>query len=211
MKNKFRILSIALLALLSAGFRVFPGDVRWTISPSDPIIWIRMCERPEFSSNDLPAGDPLAGQVLTFNSVLTSIKDDFNNVQTSFIELRDTGIDAGFDPNTARIINVCFGGIVLASGSANRKTEENRVLSCEIKLADKLKTSPKSFIATLEHEIGHCMGLDHTQDLTYSIMSYFREKDLIRLQIDDKMGLTYGYPQDPEYGKEAATFGMSCN
>ncbi|MEQ1876516.1 MAG: matrixin family metalloprotease [Bdellovibrionia bacterium] len=211
MKKTIRVVSLLLLASFTLGFRVYPGDVRWTVSVTDPVIWIRMCERPEFSNNDFPSGDPLANQVLTFNSVLTSVKDDYNNVTTSFVEFRDTGVDTGFDPATARIIDVCFGGVVLASGYAQQRREEGHIVGCDIKLADKLKSSAKQFAATLVHELGHCMGLDHTQDLTYAVMSYFRDRDLLRLQIDDKMGLTYGYPQDPEYGKESATLGLTCN
>ncbi|HEX4924263.1 MAG TPA: matrixin family metalloprotease [Bdellovibrionales bacterium] len=211
MRARFFV-SIVLLAALTTGFRIFPGEARWTTSVADPVVWLRFCERPEFDRNNLPSGDPLHGQTLTFNSLSQSVRDDYSNVQTSFIELRDTGTDAGFDPSRDRVIDVCFSGsLFLAAGFATRKTDGKTVTGCEIKLSDKLKSSAMGFVATLTHEIGHCMGLDHTQDLSYAIMSYFREPGLVRLQTDDKMGLTYMYPSDPEYGREAMTFGLSCN
>jgi hypothetical protein len=211
MNNSKLKLSILILAVFTLGFRIFPGAAKWNISAVDPAIWIRICERPEFDKNDLPSGDALANQTLTFNLVLQSIKDDYNNVSTSFTELRDSAVDSGFDPSSSRIIDVCFSGLFMASGFASRKVANSQVVGCDIKLSDRLKTSPRAFISTLTHELGHCMGLDHTQDLSYSIMSYFRDRDLIRLQIDDKMGLTFLYPSDPEYGHEASTLGLSCN
>lgn len=204
--------SVLILAILTTGFRLFPGEARWTASPADPVIWVRFCERPEFERNNLPEGDPLHGQNMTFNTLSQSVRDDFSSVQTTFIELRDTSVDAGFDPARDRVIDVCFsGGLFLAAGFALRKTTGKTVTGCEVKLSEKLKTSASAFVATLTHELGHCMGLDHTQDLSYAIMSYFREPGLVRLQVDDKMGLTYMYPTDPEYGREAMTLGLSCN
>jgi hypothetical protein len=211
-KTPFRItISFLLLFSFCVGFRLLPGSAKWAISVSDPNIWIRVCERPDFPSETFPANDPLHGSSLSFTNVLQSIRNDYDSVPTTYIHFLDTAVDAGFNPNTDRVIDVCFASMFGAAGLTSRVAPHGVITGCKIKLDPHLKSKASSFVAVLTHELGHCMGLDHTQDLTHSIMSYFAERDVIRLQVDDKMGLTYLYPTDPSYADEKATLGLSCN
>ena len=43
------------------GFRAAPQGNNWSISKSDPTLWIKVCSVPTFDKTDFPAGDPLAG------------------------------------------------------------------------------------------------------------------------------------------------------
>jgi hypothetical protein len=159
----------------------------------------------------LPSTDPLHGTSLTFDNVLTSIRNDYNNVPTTFINLKDTDVDAGYNAATDRTINVCFASMFGASGLTNQLISNQNVSGCTVRLDPSLKSNASRFISVLTHELGHCMGLDHPQELTHAIMSYYAEPGTIRLQIDDKIGLTYLYPTDPSYGDEKPTLGLSCN
>ncbi|MGE3759572.1 MAG: hypothetical protein AB7H97_17535, partial [Pseudobdellovibrionaceae bacterium] len=74
---------------MTLGFRVFPGT--WQISKNDPTIWIKLCDDNNsltIDENDLEDGDPLAGVTnLTFDQVIQSVIDDYNDVPTSYLRL----------------------------------------------------------------------------------------------------------------------------
>ena len=140
--------------------------------------------------------------------------------------------DSAFTKEAAvvRTINVCFGDLpYYAAAQAQTTTNESacevigsqsaykdycsatRIYSCEIDLNKGLsEESMRGFIHTLAHELGHCVGLLHTHDTHLSIMSYVADPDnVFRLQMDDKMGLTYLYPKQDNYNDEEATLGLT--
>lgn len=205
------IFIVGFLALTCIGFRPFPGDHRWAISPTDTKVWVNFESRPSIGTNDLPSGDPLFGQVLSFDSITQSIFDDYNGVTTSFFNLGDVTTDPTYTAAKAvnRTINVYFTSTSFGEGGdASPTITDGQVTGCTIKISSSATNSAKAFVQTLTHELGHCAGLDHPQDTTHAVMSYFTSD--LRLQDDDKMGLTYLYPSDPSYGHESPTLGFAC-
>lgn len=205
--------ALLLLILLSGtlGFRVYPGKFRWNILAADPKLFLLPCQVPQIGTNDLPETDPLYNQPLGFNEAFASIINDYNTLTHSFVRLADGRTDGDFATlGSDRTIDICFeapGGV--ASGMAKPIYRDDQIIGCTIKISLTTLGSAKNFIATLTHEIGHCLGLDHPQETTKSIMSYFAA-DLNRLQLDDKMGLAYLFPVSPGEVTEEPTFGLSC-
>jgi hypothetical protein len=202
--------NLLILFLFTTGFRTFSSTTPWNIRVSDPKLFLKFCERPNITNNDLDRNDPLFGQTLTFNVLLQSILNDYNNIPSSFLVLADADTDPESATKTKRTINICFGQTTSGGGEARPKVEGSLYSGCEIALSSSIKSSANAFIKTVTHEIGHCLGLDHTQETIYSVMSYFSDVRAPRLQIDDMMALVYLYPTDPKYSKETSTLGLSC-
>ena len=92
-------------------------------------------------------------------------------------------------------------------GVANVNSTNN---GCRLRMSDKYiggSLNREDFMGTLIHELGHCVGLNHSDDtasvMTYNATVYVQPAALSR---DDKDGVTYLYP----YGSEAGLFG-SCS
>ena len=140
--------------------------------------------------------------------------------------------DSEFTKEDARIrtIEICFGDLpYYASGQASYKTNNDacdsiesdsyykdycsktRIHSCTIKMNKSYaEESISGFIHTLTHELGHCVGFLHNHDTHLSIMSYLADpEEILRLQMDDKMGLTYLYPVEDDYAEEQPTLGLT--
>lgn len=228
MKRLLRMLLILpLISTLTFGFRTFPGVNGWSISVADPTLWIRSCRSLTFASANFPAGDPLdpnvTGSVPTYTAALNSVLNDFNSVPGSFLRLalypadpNNPGApateDSPFTPLAAetRTIDLCFADQTFTAGHAKPKWNgDGKVIGCKIELNTKEVSAAEDFVAVLTHEIGHCLGFDHPQETDDSIMSYF--SDAIRLQSDDKMGLTFLYPQEAAFGRERPSLGLSCS
>lgn len=210
-----KILFYIFVLSIMVGFRVFPNGNSWSISPSDPKIWIVSCPMNlDFSINNLPAGDPLYSQAVSISQILNSIYTDYNNVSNSFIVLSDAGTDPTYNTTAAaqRTITICTGSTgSLASAIAEPKLENGKSVGCNITIGKTATDDLRNFVSTMTHELGHCLGLDHAQETTHAIMSYYHSRDLVRLQIDDKMGLIYLYPDNAANSKETMTYGLSCS
>jgi hypothetical protein len=215
--RKQKIFYYLFLIFIATGFRLFPHGNNWPIDTTNPRLWLVIC--PEmaaltWSTNDLPPTDPLYGQTVTFNQVIDSITNDYINVPGSFIQLGNSATDGTYNTTVAaqRSINICLGSTPGTSGGyATPHSEGGRVVSCDIKLTSSRAAKLNDFVGTLTHEIGHCLGLDHSQDTIHSIMSYFRDKDSTRLLIDDKMAMVFAYPDNAADSKESMTFGLACS
>lgn len=207
---------LVFLVFIMTGFRTFSNGNSWAIDTTNAKLWLVIC--PEmaaltWATNDLPASDPLYNQTVTFNQIIDSITNDYINVPNSFIQLANSATDGTYNTTIAaqRSINVCVGSTPGASGGyASPHESAGRVTSCDIKMTSSRAAKLKAFVSTLTHEIGHCLGLDHSQDTTHSIMSYFRDEDKTRLDIDDKMAMIFMYPDNPAEAKESMTFGLAC-
>lgn len=209
-----KIIFYSFCFLLLVGFRIFPGDAHWSTSTASPKIWISFCERPTMTDNNLDGSDPLGGQTVTFDTITQSIFNDYNNIASSYINLADAATDPAYDANLAatRTVRVCFGNLSAGlSGYAQQTRSGLDITACTITLSPSTKSSVKSFTSTLTHELGHCLGLDHPQDTVHSIMSYFRSPNVVRLQVDDKMGITFLYPTNSDQAKESSNLGFSCS
>lgn len=225
MRRLAKLLTWTFLVTLCFGFRVFPE--KWDISKSDPTIWIKFCDTNySIEENDLESGDQLAGiSGLTFNQVVQSIIDDYNNIPTSFLRLAlypsdpnnpgsPVAGDSAFTIEKAsqRTIEICFGGTDAAAGvsggHAKPTFEGRKIVRCEIKAKPEHTKKAKFLTHLLAHELGHCFGLEHPQESTNSVMSYFGNA-IPRLGNDDASGITFGYPEEEAYGSESYTLGLT--
>jgi hypothetical protein len=113
---------------------------------------------------------------------------------------------------SVRTIDICFSspGSVFTGGVASQNDNGKNLTGCTIKLLAKYDSNLQQFIATATHELGHCLGLGHSMETTNAIMSYFHSSTNFRLMIDDKMGLSYLYPNSGVDLKEQNTYGLQC-
>lgn len=211
MFKKIGILLLFLPYLL--GYKTFPSGNAWIITKSDSKIFLQFCRTLTIEQNDISeTSDPLYNQTLTHQTVVTSIENDYNNIASSYIQLSDTLSDGSFNSSThsQRIISICGGSTGAMAGYAQQTMNSSgQVTGCAITLGS-MSGKAKSMIRTLTHEIGHCLGLDHPQETSDAIMSYFSDQNTIRLQGDDKAGLVYLYPQNSSYSRKN-TLGTSCS
>lgn len=88
---------------------------------------------------------------------------------------------------------------------------KHRVASCKIVLDESyISISTDVFTHVITHELGHCLGLLHNHETEHSVMSYLGDRQrTIRLQIDDKLGLVFLYPNDPDAVRQSINFGLT--
>lgn len=210
--------------ILSTGFKL-QDDLKWDINENDPTVWLEVdSEVLEFNFSKTEFDDDhsvLAGveEGQQVRAIIRDIINDYNSIQTSYLRLglpdepatEDSDVSTYSSPG--RKITISFGsssalggnGFATFSGSGGTMEE------CSITLIKSALSEAQSFKATLTHELGHCMSLDHNHADRDSIMSYNRAGGLHRLGVDEKIALTFLYPTDDEYAEELATFGLSCN
>lgn len=228
MVNKLRIyFTWMMIAGLSLGFRTM-GGARWDITPERPTIWLNIdagIRSAVFSETKFPDGtDPLKDtpkeqQVL---EILKMVIDDFNSVPTSYIRLQSypgqlpeydgREGDMAYDEEYAAthtihiVVNDPSGA---SSGDASPSVTGNKINNCRIRTrASAIKDAARTK-TLLTHEIFHCLGFGHEHEDRESVMSYDAH-EVIKLGLEEHMGLTHLYPKDPSYGQEQATFGMAC-
>lgn len=227
-----RLVNLCLLLAIAVGFRTVTGDV-WDVSPSQPTVWIEA--DPELYGEDGFGDkvDGLKGQLAGLKDVPASeqraeiwrlMLDDFASVRTSFLRVRlapgqiET-IDAALDPATEeaydltvaekRTIRIEVGASQgAASGFASLEWDGAQLTGCKVVMAERTLEDPQFFAHVLQHEILHCLGLEHQQEDDDSLMSYSNEG--VGMSLDDRMALTHLYPLKPGFAKEQATFGMAC-
>ncbi len=211
---KLRFLGILILCSFTVGFRVFPGGNMWMISKTEPTLYLKFCEDMVIEQNDVDSDDPLSGATLTHNSVVDSIINDYNSISGAYVTLVDSARDPRFSATLHQhcVIDICFSyqqEMIEGHAKAKYDTDMEHFNGCEIELGKKIQTKAKRLIRTLTHEIGHCLALDHDFDTRHSLMSYF--SNVYRLQPDDKAGIVYLYPENPDDVSEHPTFGLACS
>jgi hypothetical protein len=224
----YRIILIIFSLLIMSGFRILVSET-WNTKESSPTLWVKVCDDmidAEIDDNDLSTNDPLYGQNIDVRAVVESIIRDVNRVDKSWIRLalypadpQNPGTPANGDDTFTlalaenRTIEICESSPTnpFQGGEARPEIEGDEIVGCKIQMNQKARKKARSFTATLTHEIGHCLGLDHPQETRNAIMSYFHSKKQYRLMIDDKMGLIHLYPEDGISLKEKANFGLKCS
>ena len=207
---------IVFFASVCIGFRTYTDTHLWSISNSSAAktkLFVSWVLGSSNLKNDLPSGDALtATNPITVNAAMSSIFSDYNNITGAYVTLVDTADpDYAAESNRRKIFITESATDGMNAGQASFQLgADGKIDSCEIVLSSSVFDSAKSFISTVTHELGHCLGLDHSHDTIYAIMSYFHGNDIVRLQMDDKMGLIFLYPTDPSKAKESATYGLSC-
>jgi len=216
-RKRYFAIGLLLTGFVSLGFRVFPGGVVWEITngtAAETKVFVSYPSASSNLSNDLPAGDILAGTgLVTVAQLMDSIFDDYNNVDASFITLVDTA-DTDYNATTSAdfLIEIEFGNSTGgSSGEAQTEVEDGDIIGCKIIMDTDTVTDAAAFTRTMTHELGHCLGLTHPQETTDAVMSYYSDSDIVRLQIDDKMGVVFLYPSDASAAEEQATFGLGCS
>lgn len=224
----YRIILIIFFLFIMSGFRILISD-KWSNKESSPTLWVKVCDEmidAEIDDNDLSINDPLYGSNLDVKAVVESIIADVNKVDKSWIRLAlypddplNPGTPASGDDTFTlalaenRTIEICESSPTnpFQGGEARPEVEGNMIVGCKIQMNRKGRKKARSFTATLTHEVGHCLGLDHPQETRNAIMSYFHSSKQYRLMIDDKMGLIHLYPEDGISLKEKPNFGLKCS
>lgn len=197
----------------SSGYRIaqsgFGQAMRWDITRERPVIWVRVCpavRQATFDYYQFPAGDPLEFSFPSTDAIITSVFEDFNQIESSFVQLRWYAEEASvsIDPPEVftetsarhRTIDVCSNSTsyeaVAHAAPKNNDTvcediefaqknrsycSENRVAACQVVLEPSYFTlSTDLFVHVLTHELAHCLGLMHNHETTDSVMSYLSER-----------------------------------
>ncbi len=227
MRLCLRLVVMAWFVAMTLGFRTL-GDAHWGITREDPTVWIKPCDAIAgtvfTASSEDPPSDPVSSlSDRGIRSVLQTIADDFNGVTTSFMRMALYPVDEnnppaplpGDSPFTKeaaanRTITICAGSQPGAgvAGHARPVVSGKTITSCSVSLGEIQSDCASCFVGILTHELGHCFYLAHPQEGTHAIMSYYRQFGR-RLMHDDKIGLTFLYPSDPD-AHERVTGGLSC-
>lgn len=203
------------------GFRVYNRDHRWGIfngSDTERKLFIQVEQElldrdiPNDIETDLYIGS--SSETVQMDLLINSVLQNFNDIAASYLilgKISDSDYDASL--HEERIIKISLGSAGgTSSGEAERKLENDRVVGCTIRIQEDDHTdSTKSMVRVLTHEMGHCIGLQHPQDTTHAIMSYYTKGDSIRLLLDDLMGVIYLFPIDPGAAEEEPSYGLSCS
>ena len=221
MKKHFnRLFIILCLISLTLGFRW--NRKRWRIGPEDNTIWVKICDGATDSwTNNFPDQDSLAGDTLTFRVIIQSIVDDINNLSTSYLNIElypEDGVTAAAGSTFTvakaleRTIDICPGdpNLGAATGVARPKFNGDYYTECKMTIKESAQSNAKEWMGVMAHELGHCLGLNHPQGKYHAVMSYFRNQDLFRYQIDDLMAFAQIYPSPNMKVEEDGNLGLKC-
>lgn len=223
-----RIVNICALMALTVGFRWSVGSF-WDISIDEPTLWLELdpalyaddgfgekIDDLEGALESLKGVPPAEQRIAVWRHILA----EFASVETSFLRLRlkpgqipaiDAEHNEAYDEaaTASRTMKLKVGSSRGASsGYASLTRNGLALIGCDIVIAPRTLDDPQFFTHVLMHEILHCLGLDHQQDDSDSLLSY--SNNGARLSLEERMAITHLYPLDPAYAKESPTFGLSC-
>jgi hypothetical protein len=214
----FKFINLALLIFMSLGFKILE-DARWGVTPDDPYLWVKLCDRTPTITGSIPSGDQFYTNSDSIADVVQTVLDDVNAIEGSFLTLELYPADPNNPPSgshfdatkaATRTIDLCG---VEYGGAATPVKSGNTITGCRLEYGTtKYHANIISFLNIITHELGHCLNLAHSQEQSNAIMSYFKkDTDMIRLDVDDKSGLSYLYPSSSYNLKEKNSYGLSCD
>lgn len=220
-KHLNRLFIILCLASITLGFRW--NRKRWRIGPEDHTIWVKVCDGATYTWTDnFPEEDPLYGETLSFRTIIQSIVDDINNLEATYLnielypedgETAASGSSFTVAKALGRTIDICPGdpNLGAATGVARPKFDGNYFSECKMTIKESAQSDAKAWMGVMAHELGHCLGLNHPQDKVHAVMSYFRNSDLFRYQIDDLRAISQIYPSPNMKIEEEGNLGLKCS
>lgn len=203
-----------------SGFRPMAASNPWELNRLSPYLFVKLCSESEgyrFSSYNVPTDDPfgMSGEQ-EVRSLIQSVLADYNGIESSYLQLIMLPEDGEPLPDEAqaagetlpeRTIEICLPDETI--GAATFEWSGEKAVGCLIEIGGADAKASEFFVGLLSHEMGHCLGLLHPQETRESVLSYFASGGLYRLQLDDKMGITYLYNQNDENHFEQ-TLGLAC-
>ncbi|MEY4631045.1 MAG: Matrixin [Pseudomonadota bacterium] len=141
--------------------------------------------------------------------------DQWNNVHGSFLRLvlvKDPLVSSNPEDRIHSIsvdedVSLTAGAFATPNWEVDNQTS-NTIEDCDIHLK-KGSTDVNYLLATLVHELGHCVGLGHNHTNYKSIMGYSRSGNSYKLGADDKAGAVWLYP-DPAVSDETPEELIAC-
>jgi Matrixin len=134
--------------------------------------------------------------------LLQEAMDQWNTVRGSYLRFELQSDTEQLSLNKSdNVNNIVVQKVPSASTAAYASPEvadgSTTISDCDI-VINNTKVSALSFLETVTHELGHCVGLGHPHTNYGAIMSYSRGGSSYRLSSDDKAGAIFLYP-DPNY------------
>ena len=208
-----------LVFITPLSFRTMTKGNPWPISRDDPVLYLKICEEANdqtFEDYNIEDGDPFGAENLsTVRELVTTVVQDVNAMSTIFLRIEIVPRDgdplsegATYSTERAKDRTIEFCTYDYDVGSARPDWSGSKMKGCKILIGGFDSEKAKEFTGLFGHELGHCLGLTHAQDTENALVSYF-QKNGIRFNTDDKIGLTYLYPASHVENVEP-TFGLSC-
>lgn len=138
--------------------------------------------------------------------LLQTAMDQWNAVRGSYLRLvlvaSETSISRSESDQVNMIVSEKNANASTAAFATPQQNPDNpdELYDCDISISLN-SVSAASFLETVTHELGHCVGLGHPHNNYGAIMSYSRGGSSYRLGADDNAGAIFLYP-DPTYGDE---------
>lgn len=136
--------------------------------------------------------------------LLQTAMDQWNEIRGSYLRLvlvaSETSISRSDSDQVNMIVSEKNANASTAAFATPKQNPDNpdELYDCDISIS-LTSVSAASFLETVTHELGHCVGLGHPHNNYGAIMSYSRGGSSYRLGADDKAGAIFLYP-DPNYG-----------
>ncbi|MBF0278256.1 MAG: matrixin family metalloprotease [SAR324 cluster bacterium] len=192
---------IGFCLIILSGFTLFTANgtfIKWNVSNGDTI---RFIVNPSGCNCDLTDEE--------ITTIVRHSMGKWNGVKGSFFEIEDLQESSPelFEADSTLIasapkyddgINVIGFSNDVPSGFAGYsifKTEGDHIVEADVWLGEGLDWNAKSLESTVTHELGHTFGLGHDHSDVASIMSYGRERERLRLGVDDIIGIVTIYPK----------------
>lgn len=193
-------------------------EAKLPVSVSDPSIeffWSTTGNAPSLTEKEKYKNGAYAGmsdEELT-PILIQEAMDQWNQIRGSYLRLvlQTTASELSTQKDD-KVNNIVVLKTNNASEAAHASPNVDRatdiIIDCDITIND-VKTTALSFLETVTHELGHCVGLGHPHSNYGAIMSYSRGGRSYRLSADDKAGTIFLYP-DPNYVSDEPNELIGC-